>query len=42
MIYFWNHEKEVDYEVAGDSDYSNLYLIAMSFDEFMEQLKEDL
>lgn len=42
MIYFWNHEKEVDYEMANDSDYSNLYLIAKNFDEFMEQLKEDL
>jgi cell wall assembly regulator SMI1 len=38
FIYFWNHEDEVDYEQAGDDDYSNLYLIAKDFDTFLENL----
>jgi len=42
MIYFWDHETEVNYEISNDSDYSNLYLIAKSFDEFINQLKEDV
>lgn len=37
-IYFWDHENEVDYSVSDDSDYSNLYLIAKSFDEFINGL----
>lgn len=37
-IYFWDHENEVDYTVSGDDDYSNLYLIAKSFNEFLEGL----
>lgn len=37
-VYFWNHELEVDYSVAGDDDYSNLYLIADSFTEFINGL----
>lgn len=41
-IYFWDHEKEVDYNLSDDSDYSNLYLIANSFDEFIDGLKKDL
>lgn len=41
-IYFWDHENEVDYSVAGDEDYSNLYLIAKSLDEFIDELKEEV
>jgi cell wall assembly regulator SMI1 len=34
-IYFWDHENEVDYSVSGDDDYSNLYLISRSLNEFL-------
>jgi hypothetical protein len=37
-IYFWDHENEVDYTVSGNDDYSNLYLIAKSFNEFLNGL----
>lgn len=40
-IYFWDHENEVDYNISDDTDYSNLYLIAKSFGEFIDGLKED-
>jgi len=40
-IYFWDHENEVDYNVTDDKDYSNLYFIAKSFEEFITGLKED-
>jgi cell wall assembly regulator SMI1 len=40
-VYFWDHEKEVDYTVSDDSDYSNLYLIANSFNEFLSGLRDD-
>ena len=40
-VYFWDHEKEVDYTVSDDSDYSNLCLIANSFNEFLAGLRED-
>lgn len=40
-IYFWNHEKEVDYFFSNDSDYSNLYLISKTFDLFLNSLKEE-
>ena len=39
-IYFWDHENEVDYNKSGDGDYSNLFLIANSFNEFIDGLKE--
>ncbi len=38
MVYFWDHEREVDYRVSDDGDYSNLYPIAQSFNEFLEHL----
>ena len=38
-IYFWDHEKEVDYNTSNDSDYSNLYLIANGFNDFINGLK---
>lgn len=41
-IYFWDHENEVDYSVSDDGNYSNLYLITKSFNEFIEELKEDI
>jgi hypothetical protein len=40
-IYFWDHEKEVDYSVEDDSNYSNLYLISKSFNQFIDELKEE-
>lgn len=39
FIYFWDHENEVDYRISDDADYSNLYLIANGFNEFIEGLK---
>lgn len=41
-IYFWDHEREVDYSIAGDNNYSNLYLIANSFNRFINGLKGTL
>lgn len=38
-IYFWDHENEVDYNLSDDQDYSNLFLIAKSFSEFIDGLK---
>lgn len=40
-IYFWDHENEVDYETSNDTNYSNLYFVAKSFNEFIDGLKED-
>ncbi|MEM7174093.1 MAG: SMI1/KNR4 family protein [Bacteroidota bacterium] len=37
-IYFWDHEREVDYTIADDSDRSNLYFIASSLKEFLISL----
>lgn len=39
MIYFWNHECEVDYLVANDDDYSNLYRIADCLEDFLASLQ---
>lgn len=41
-VYFWDHENEVDYTESDDSDYSNLYLIAGSFNEFISGLQKDV
>jgi len=38
-IYFWNHEKEVDYTRSGNENYSNLYLISDSLNSFLESLR---
>jgi cell wall assembly regulator SMI1 len=38
-VYFWDHEKEVDYSTADDSNYSNLFLIAPSFTLLIDGLK---
>jgi hypothetical protein len=37
QIYFWDHEEEGDEETT----YDNLYLIAESFDKFMNNLSND-
>ncbi len=39
-IYFWDHEKEVNYYLSNDQDYSNMYLIAKTFSAFLNGLKE--
>ncbi len=40
-IYFWDHENEVDYTLSEDTNYSNLYFVASSFNEFIESLYEN-
>jgi hypothetical protein len=37
-VYFWDHEKEVDYSISDDSDFSNLYLIAENLKDFLNRL----
>jgi len=39
-IYFWNHEKEVEFEL-GKMTINDLYFIANSFTEFFNSLKKD-
>ncbi len=41
-IFFWDHEKEIDYRFSDDTDYSNLYFITNDFDEFLNSLKESI
>lgn len=41
-VYFWNHEKEVDYSSSIDKSYNNLFLIAESFSKFLDSLKASL
>lgn len=38
QIYFWDHEKEVDYGISDDEDDSNMSLIAKSFGDFLNGL----
>jgi cell wall assembly regulator SMI1 len=38
-IYFWDHEREVDYSLSGDDDRSNLYILANNLKEFISSLK---
>ena len=40
-IYFWDHENEVDYSISCDNDYSNLHLIAKSFNDFLNLLADE-
>ncbi len=40
-IYFWDHEMEADTDQGEIPDYSNLTLIADSFDEFINNLKRE-
>ena len=37
-VYFWDHEQEVDYTESNDNDYSNLFFIADSFSNFLNNL----
>ncbi len=39
-IYFWDHEKEVDYNQSDDNDTSNLYFVAEDLNEFISNLTE--
>ncbi|WP_430909500.1 SMI1/KNR4 family protein [Maribacter sp. 2-571] len=39
-IYFWDHEKEVDYSESDDNDTSNLYFVAENLNEFISNLTE--
>jgi hypothetical protein len=39
-IYFWDHEMEADPNQGEVPDYSNLTLIADSFDEFINSLHD--
>lgn len=39
-VYFWDHENEVDYTIEDDQNYDNLYLVAKSFGEFLDGLKD--
>lgn len=39
QIFFWDHEREVDYSRFSDDNYSNLYFVAKNFDEFIDNLK---
>lgn len=38
-IYFWDHEKEVDFQDPDHNEYSNLYLVAKSFQSFLDELQ---
>jgi len=38
-IYFGDHEKEIDYSIVRDLNYSNLYLIAKGFNKFIDELR---
>jgi hypothetical protein len=38
-VYFWDHENEVNYSTEKDNNYSNLYLIAKGFNNFLDSLK---
>ncbi|MGL4426376.1 MAG: SMI1/KNR4 family protein [Alphaproteobacteria bacterium] len=40
-IYFWDHELEVNTDHGETPDYSNLTLVADSFDEFIQNLKSE-
>ena len=40
-VYFWDHEDELDENGESKLDFSNTYLVAGSFDEFLENLTDD-
>jgi len=40
-IYFFDHENEPDVSTDKLEDYSNIYLLADSFDQFLNSLKEE-
>ncbi|MBK9266725.1 MAG: SMI1/KNR4 family protein [Polyangiaceae bacterium] len=39
-IYFWDHEDELDENGLSRQDYSNVFLVANSLEEFLGKLKE--
>jgi len=39
-VYFWDHEKEVNYKLFSDNSYFNLYLIAKSLLKFFDGLEQ--
>ena len=39
-IYFWDHEDELDENGCSRQDYGNVYLVANSLDEFLNNLYE--
>jgi hypothetical protein len=39
-IYFWDHEDELDEQGLSRQDYGNVYLVANSLGEFLDNLKE--
>ena len=41
MIYFWDHEDGPDDRLDRMEDYSNIYLLANSFEEFVNNLKNE-
>jgi len=40
-VYFWNHEKEVDYSIESDEVRTNLHFIAEDFEKFLEGLYDE-
>ncbi len=40
-IYFWDHEREVDYNQSDNSNSNNLYFIAENLNDFIANLTED-
>lgn len=38
-VYFWDHEKEVDYEVESDTNESNVYFVAEGITGLLENLE---
>lgn len=40
-VYFWDHEMEADTDQGEVPDYSNLTLIADSFDDFIKNLRDE-
>jgi hypothetical protein len=39
-VYFWDHEDELDENGRGRTDYANVYLVANSLGEFLDNLKK--
>ena len=41
-IYFWDHEREVNYSVSNDENYENIYFINSNLQLFLANLRQDL
>lgn len=41
-VYFWDHEREVNYNVSNDENYENLYFINANLQLFLTNLRQDL